>query len=370
MILSAGYFRILNALPGAVWTYPVSYVAFHTYSIQGLLENEYRDFICSWARAQGFNFYLSDNSLGTIHFRRSDDISKDSLRKSTIDISLPNQPTNGDLGTKISKSLDKSGLDEGPGANKEIQITSVVSQSDGKFGEQQLLQHTASIIHPPIGEYLAPPTQLELIGHSIACASYPYSDSHYGGVVPAYGAQALVHPHCVGVHPGRMALPLEISEEPVYVNAKQYHGILRRRQSRAKAELEKKLIKVRKPYLHESRHLHAMRRARGCGGRFLNTKKLDTHGNNSTSSSVTTVSTHPMNSSRSQEATEPQQMNSNGNGKTYNSNGNGCYQNHQGFQLFNYHSLSDNRGEGDFSGQQSERIVVNGTPPHRALTIK
>lgn len=38
------------------------------------------------------------------------------------------------------------------------------------------------------------------------------------------------------------------------------------------------------PYLHESRHLHAMRRARGCGGRFLNTKKLE--GNNNSNVTV------------------------------------------------------------------------------------
>ncbi|KAJ8559605.1 hypothetical protein K7X08_003663 [Anisodus acutangulus] len=41
MMLSAGYFRIRSALPGPAWMYPISYIAFHTYSIQGLLENEY-----------------------------------------------------------------------------------------------------------------------------------------------------------------------------------------------------------------------------------------------------------------------------------------------------------------------------------------
>ncbi|XP_058072717.1 nuclear transcription factor Y subunit A-9-like isoform X4 [Magnolia sinica] len=153
---------------------------------------------------------------------------------------------NGGAGAKGVSSHADDRLDEGANVSKEMQVMSTQKGSDGKHGqEQQQAQNATSTIPHVITDYAVPHTHLEL-GRTVACASYPYPDPYYGGIVTAYGTQALVHPQILGVHHSRMPLPFEMAEEPVYVNAKQYHGILRRRQLRAKAELEKKLIRGRK----------------------------------------------------------------------------------------------------------------------------
>ncbi|URD77770.1 Pex2 / Pex12 amino terminal region [Musa troglodytarum] len=75
-------------------------------------------------------------------------------------------------------------------------------------------------------------------------------------------SQPFIHPPMSGMAPyACVTLPSETAaEEPTYL--------------RARLKAKNKLVKTQKPYVQESWHLHAMKRARGSGGRFLDTKQL------------------------------------------------------------------------------------------------
>lgn len=87
-------------------------------------------------------------------------------------------------------------------------------------------------------------------------------------MVPGNSVQMQATPN--PVQNSTTSIPNETAEEePLYVNAKQYNRILKRRAARAKLEAEGRIPRERKrKFLHESRHRHAMNRVRGAGGRF------------------------------------------------------------------------------------------------------
>ena len=121
------------------------------------------------------------------------------------------------------------------------------------------------------------------------------------------GSQLVVDPNNISVQPVTVqhAAPSQAKTQPTYVNAKQYHRIIKRREARRKLDefylKKRKQVREdrakdagmkrsraegtespgsegpdggRRPYIHESRHKHAMKRPRGPGGRFLTKDEL------------------------------------------------------------------------------------------------
>lgn len=75
--------------------------------------------------------------------------------------------------------------------------------------------------------------------------------------------------------PMKCMLPTNmLEEEPVFVNARQYERILKRRVAKTR-EQDTVTPKEKKPYKHESRHSHACKRERGPSGAFLPKDKVE-----------------------------------------------------------------------------------------------
>ncbi|KAK1375925.1 Nuclear transcription factor Y subunit [Heracleum sosnowskyi] len=184
-----------------------------------------------------------------------------------------------------------SAVESNPHVQKMLPTKSSYKETHEKLEEV----HNKATLSMQAHDYVYPP--LVDFGQQFSGVPLSYPDPYRPGLLATDPQSMIYHPHTMTAASTRVPLPLDFSQdEPIYVNAKQYSAILRRRQYRAKLEAQKKLIKNRKPYLHESRHLHALKRARGSGGRFLNKKKLEDfkHNTSHTEEDFTESTQHQM----------------------------------------------------------------------------
>ncbi|KAI9103000.1 hypothetical protein K1719_023439 [Acacia pycnantha] len=150
-----------------------------------------------------------------------------------------------DQDSSSTQSTDQSYPEVGSTQSGQVSILCSKSSSHSKCSASG-----GGLIRSSLGSqsFCFPPFQVDH-NQPISHIAFHHAEPCFDGVFAAFGPQSKIH-------------------------QAQLMGLTSVRTVSYKLEAQNRLIKARKPYLHESRHLHALRRARGSGGRFLNSKQL------------------------------------------------------------------------------------------------
>jgi len=126
-------------------------------------------------------------------------------------------------------------------------VTYSSQAKSGQFGASQSLGYSQSYAPPPVGRpaYLNQQFTLNFVPTAVTAPGHQQP-------------------------PG---LDEENNKKPFYVNSKQFHRILKRRDDRQRLE-EQCGYQGRRPFINKSRRNHAMKRPRGPHGRFLTADEI------------------------------------------------------------------------------------------------
>ncbi|OAY65460.1 Nuclear transcription factor Y subunit A-7 [Ananas comosus] len=142
-----------------------------------------------------------------------------------------------------------AGGPEVPQYKSDPKLEKPVKERDASNQEKQVDGHVKPVLSLESGGAIYSPPSVDY-GQPIGYIPIPQGDPYLGGILAAYA------PHAVHIFSYNLCSHL------IAVSCLMISNLY--------------ILSVQ-PYLHESRHRHAMKRARGSGGRFLNAKEQQEH---------------------------------------------------------------------------------------------